>query len=344
MHKTETGWKNITTSLDTDANTICGIATGFSWFIVVEPAPIADAGPDQTFNQESCDGAEIALDGSGSKAPYSTPGTNDDIVSFDWYEADTLLVSGEAVDLIFPLGEYSLTLVVTDSSGITDDDMVTIIVRDAVPPIVDAGPSITVEKETHVGTQVTLTGSALDNCDAELDYEWSENSVVYGNDATLTHTFSLGSHTLTLKATDNFDNVGTSIVTVTVVDDTTPPTITCPDDVILECPADTSVAANGSATALDNYDSSPTIMSSDASTSGCGNTEVITRTWTATDVSGNSSSCVQIITVQDTTPPTFITIPEDVNVMRDGNGNQSELDSWLASLVEAEDTCGDVNI
>jgi hypothetical protein len=45
--------------------------------------------------------------------------------------------------------------------------------------------------------------------------------------------------------------------------------------------------------------------------SDCAHTYTIERTWTATDATGNSSSCVQVVMVEDTTPPTLVCSPDD---------------------------------
>lgn len=115
--------------------------------------------------------------------------------------------------------------------------------------------------------------------------------------------YPLGATEVMLTVMDDKGASGMCSATVTV-EDNEPPVITCPANVTLECPADTSAAANGSATATDNC-GAVTITSSDSSAPGCGNTEVITRTWTATDGPGNTTSCEQIITVVDTTEPTI---------------------------------------
>ena len=63
---------------------------------------------------------------------------------------------------------------------------------------------------------------------------------------------------------------------------------------------------SGEATATDNCDDpiDITILYADGVVGGvCTGESVITRTWTATDVCGNSSSCVQTITTEDTTVP-----------------------------------------
>ncbi|MBW7991409.1 MAG: SUMF1/EgtB/PvdO family nonheme iron enzyme [Planctomycetes bacterium] len=96
--------------------------------------PYADAGTDQTVEATSPAGFSVTLDGSGSTDPDSTPGTNNDIEFFDWYEGATLLGSGEAINYTFPLGSHTVTLVVTDFLGETNSDEVIIVVEDTIPP------------------------------------------------------------------------------------------------------------------------------------------------------------------------------------------------------------------
>ena len=93
-----------------------------------------------------------------------------------------------------------------------------------------------------------------------------------------------------------------------IIKDTQSPTITCPANAIIDC--EDSIYPNGDpngnpnlpkATAIDNCDPNPVITYTDTQTTGC--PYIITRTWRATDLCGNSATCVQTITVQDTTPP-----------------------------------------
>ncbi|MBI1760722.1 MAG: hypothetical protein HYR56_04725 [Acidobacteria bacterium] len=85
--------------------------------------------------------------------------------------------------------------------------------------------------------------------------------------------------------------------------------ITCPLNVTVECGADTSPAATGSAVAV-----CATVTSSDSFAPACGATGIITRTWTATDSAGNTATCTQTITIQDTTKPTITGFPADTTV------------------------------
>jgi len=92
--------------------------------------------------------------------------------------------------------------------------------------------------------------------------------------------------------------------TVTIVD-TTPPVLACPADITIECDESTNPSNTGMATATDVCDTNPiAITFSDVEVPGvCPVTSVITRTWEATDSCGNTTSCEQVITLVDTTPP-----------------------------------------
>jgi hypothetical protein len=270
--------------------------------------PVADAGPDQTVEAQAPWGATVTLDGSGSSDADCTPGTFDDINDFNWYlldpcdpNADIFLGSGLIIDCNLSIGEHIIFLEVIDKAGASDTNEVTIIVQDTTPPVFTSTPQDLI---------VECDGSGnLNELNAWLA---SADAVDECGDVTITNDFAgllnscgaTGSATVTWTAEDEYGNTDTTPPATFTIVDTTPPDINCPPDVTLECPADTSVEANGSATASDTC-GTVTMTHSDQWQQGCGSTGILTRTWTATDECGNESSCIQMIKVVDTTPPDF---------------------------------------
>lgn len=84
--------------------------------------PIADAGPDRSAVDVDGDGFEsIGLDGTESADPDGS------IVSWVWSTPDLgQIASGEAPMVSLPLGEHTVTLLVTDDNGATDTDTMTV--------------------------------------------------------------------------------------------------------------------------------------------------------------------------------------------------------------------------
>jgi len=127
--------------------------------LLTNQPPVANAGPDQTVEQQSCAGTQVTLDASCSTDLDSNPGTNDDIVSFDWYEGDILLGTGQIIDYIFPLGTHTVTLLVTDTCGEIGVDELIIVVRDTTPPEVEV---VVPQEDSAVQDGITLTAEASD--------------------------------------------------------------------------------------------------------------------------------------------------------------------------------------
>jgi alpha-tubulin suppressor-like RCC1 family protein len=107
--------------------------------------------------------------------------------------------------------------------------------------------------------------------------------------------------TRTWTGADACGNTASGVQTITLVD-TTPPELDPPASVTLEC-GEQPVPP----TATDICDPAPSVTFEDARTDGaCGGNYTLTRTWTATDACGNSSSQTQDITMIDTTAPSLI--------------------------------------
>src|SRR6185295_8686846 len=83
--------------------------------------PIADAGDDRV--QSS---SQVALDGSATADPDSTPGTHDDVASFEWFDVTGVtpvaLGTGETLGVPLGAGLHRIRLRVTDKGGLSDTD------------------------------------------------------------------------------------------------------------------------------------------------------------------------------------------------------------------------------
>jgi hypothetical protein len=107
--------------------------------------PTADAQAEPEVECTGRDGGTAVLDGSNSSDPDSAPGTNSDIINFQWYEdyllsAQVLLGTGETLETTLALGTHAVTLLVTDSAGNTDTADLSVLVSDTIAPSVSVSP------------------------------------------------------------------------------------------------------------------------------------------------------------------------------------------------------------
>ncbi|MFY8137083.1 MAG: hypothetical protein ACOVMR_03200, partial [Flavobacteriales bacterium] len=93
-----------------------------------------------------------------------------------------------------------------------------------------------------------------------------------------------------------------------IVDDNTPPTfVDCPESITIECGQEIPAVTNPNA--IDNCTGDVVVAYLGEVLEGDQCLNTITRTWSAIDLCGNRSNCVQVITVVDTTAPSFDSTP-----------------------------------
>jgi len=189
--------------------------------IVVGP-PVANAGGDQTITLPT---SSVSLSGSGSE-------TNGTIASYKWTQvsgpntaaiANNTLPATGVSGLI--QGTYVFQLTVTDNSGITATDVMTVDVKAAVvtpgTPVVDAGANQTIDLPN---TSMTLTGTASESGGGTIvSYKWTQvsgpNTANISNDAqasTFVDGLVQGVYTFQLTVTDNSGVQASDVVKVTV--------------------------------------------------------------------------------------------------------------------------------
>ena len=205
----------------------------------------------------------------------------------------------------YSVGTTCITWVATDCAGnvATNDQCVT--VDDMEFPTINCPPDVSVTAAAGRCDADVDPGMATcaDNCACTVTCERSDGLDCHND------TYSVGTTTLTWTATDAVGNATVCLQTVTVADNE-PPAVDCPPDVSVtaaagRCDADVDP---GMATCSDNC--GVCLVACQRSDGlNCHNDTypvgTTTLTWTATDSSGNTSTCGQAVTVTDNEDPTM---------------------------------------
>ncbi|MEM8906269.1 MAG: T9SS type A sorting domain-containing protein, partial [Bacteroidota bacterium] len=153
------------------------------------------------------------------------------------------------------------------------------------------------------------------DCDS-LPLPFDLPELVHACGATLTHTEEVTpghnpneySVTRTWTATDHTGSTSSTSQTIFVVDRISPHVGNAPEDLFVGCLEDVPPANERSVT--DNCAGLLTAFPIDSQVQGsCLHEQVIVRTWTFTDWSGNTAELNQTIVVKDETPPFFTDVP-----------------------------------
>lgn len=226
--------------------------------------------------------------------------------------------------VIFNLGVTTVNWTIIDGSGNIATCSYTVTVTDnQIPSLLSCGAAgnQTVNANTGLCTYThpnnTWNASATDNCSVAT-VTFNLTGATTGSGTTLSGTvFNLGVTTVTWTATDGSSNTTTCSFTVTVNDAQLPIITSCgsnTNQTVNVDPAQCNFTQTGTAwnaTANDNCSVSTLVYTLTGATTGSGtslqnvdfNLGTTTVTWTATDESGNISSCsFQVLVIDNLLP------------------------------------------
>jgi len=241
-----------------------------------------------------------------SGAPVVTvPGdivTGDPVVTFtvtatDVIDGPVTATCSPASGSTFDLGTTIVNCIAYDSQGNAGYGSFNVTVSNG--PVLTLPAPITAEATSSAGAAVSYTVTATDNATVVC-------TPASGS------TFALGTTTVNCTATASTGTTSGGF-TVTVVD-TTPPALSLPANITAEATGPSGAAVSYTATANDLVDGSRPVTCDQpsGSTFPLGTTTV---QCTATDTHNNTAHGSFTVTVQDTTPPTIVSITASPNAL-----------------------------
>ena len=234
--------------------------------------------------------------------------TVDDVLASFMDNCATASVNSTIMPSIFTcmqLGTQTVTVTVDDGCGNTSTCSVDVSIQDnSVPTAVCQDITVNLDAlgEAEVDG-VDVDGGSFSACGSTFTFSVNPNIF----DCT-----DVGPNIVILTVTSTGGTSSTCTAVVTILD-STPPIVVCPADQSLVCNTDISnLSIFGNATAVDNCTANVSLSeSADINVNLC-NVGTVTRTFTALDDFGNSSTCDQVITINpsanaiddsDITPP-----------------------------------------
>ena len=247
-----------------------------------------------------------------------------DVTADDNCDDELEVVFEETIEELDCLYAIHRMWTVTDHCGNSDSATQIITLIDTTAPEFE-GTDYSIDAECDETVEIGEP-SALDICDENVDVTVNVVSTPgsCANDWTEVHTYT---------ATDDCENSSELVVTVNYSDNTPPVFDFVPASYIAECD---DVLEMLEPTATDNCGEVTIIEIPVQELLGCDNSYLLTRAFIATDACGNQSAAAQVITVLDSTPPTFDQEVEDTTVECYGDAIVPEL--------TASDNCGGAEV
>ncbi len=263
--------------------------------------------------------ADMTLEATGPSGAVATfTATATDIV-----DLTVTVVCAPPSGSTFPITTTTVTCTATDDYNNSTSDTFNVTVQDTTAPTLTLPANMTLEATGPSGAVATFSASASDIVDGSLPVTCVPPS---GS------TFPITTTTVNCSSTDTSGNTANGSFTVTV-QDTTPPTLTLPANMMLEATGPSGAVATFSASASDIVDGSLPVTCVPPS----GSTFPITTTTvncSSTDTSGNTANGSFTVTVQDTTPPT-LTLP--ANMTLEATGPSGAVATFSASASDIVD-------
>ena len=262
---------------------------------VLEPVPLAFSAPAIT--NVSCAGGsdgQISINASGGTGTYT-------------YTLSPNAGAQSSAGTFTGLTAQDYEVTVTDGNGCIATTTVTVgTIADNIPPVILNCPSnITRGTDAGLCTAVVTWAApvATDNCSAPGNLTWN-SSHVSGS------TFPIGTTIVTITVTDEANNTSNVCTFNVTVNDTQAPIRPTIASVTRQCEYNLTPAEYPTTT--DNCNVTITgVPSVSFPYTATGATTIV---WTFTDAAGNSTTANQIVTINDTQSPDWLSFPENLTV------------------------------